>query len=288
LGIGTDQSAISTSIQEKNLFGKGISISSNLSVGTEKIEGFVNTKLPDFKNSNNTLQNSVYVKSTDYSNAGYENKLIGSSFSLQYDIYEDIYIKPGMGIDFDRIDTSATASNLYKAREGNYLSIKSFYDIYTDKRDSKFLPSNGYKFGFGQTFVLPGSDIMSIQNFVYGSYYKPLFKGYTLNFKSGIDTINSLSNKKDVKLSDRLFLNNTKLRGFESFGIGPKDGNDHIGGNYSFYSSASTTFPNFLPEKWSAKSIVFLDTGNVWGVDFDESLDNDKLRSSVGVSLDWI
>jgi len=288
LGIGSDESSISTSIQEKNLFGKGIDVNSNISLSTEKITGFVSTKIPDFKNTNNDFYYSIYARSTDYTNAGYENTLVGNSISLEYDIFEDISIKPGVGLEFDKIDTTPTASALYKSRDGNYLTLKSYYDIFTDKRDSKFLPTNGHKFGFGQSFALPGSDIVSLENFVYGSYYKPISKNYIFSYKGGLNSINALQDSKDVKLSDRLFLNNSKLRGFESFGTGPKDGKDHIGGNYSFYSSFSSTFPNYLPKKWNANSIVFLDTGNVWGVDFDDNLDKEKLRSAFGVSLDWI
>ena len=34
--------------------------------------------------------------------------------------------------------------------------------------------------------------------------------------------------------------------------------------------------------------ILFMDIGNVWGVDYDSSLDkNSDIRSSVGVGLDW-
>ncbi|MEK9680338.1 MAG: BamA/TamA family outer membrane protein, partial [Pelagibacteraceae bacterium] len=93
---------------------------------------------------------------------------------------------------------------------------------------------------------------------------------------------------KDVKLSDRKFLGGKNLRGFEAFGVGPKDGTDHVGGNYSAYASISSTVPNLIPDKYNAKSIIFLDAGNVWGVDYDSSLDSNKIRSSVGLSLDWI
>jgi outer membrane protein insertion porin family len=79
----------------------------------------------------------------------------------------------------------------------------------------------------------------------------------------------------------------SKLRGFEAFGVGPITGDNHIGGNYSAYTNFSSTFPNPLPDRLRATSIMFIDFGNVWGVDFDESLDADKIRSSMGVSLDW-
>ena len=32
---------------------------------------------------------------------------------------------------------------------------------------------------------------------------------------------------------------------------------------------------------------IFLDTANVFGVDYDSSLDSSKLRSSTGLAVDW-
>ena len=32
---------------------------------------------------------------------------------------------------------------------------------------------------------------------------------------------------------------------------------------------------------------LFYDVGNVWGVDYNSSLDNSKIRSSTGISIDW-
>ena len=287
LGVGTSGSAISGGLIEKNLFGKGINVNSNLSLGTEKISGFIGFDLPDFKNTGNTLNYNIYARSTDYTNAGYESSLAGTSASVKYPIYEDVFFRPGLGFEHDKINTNSTASSLYKSREGNYSTFKTFYNLDVDKRNSRLRPTAGHKLGFGQTLAMPGSDITHLENNIYGSYYKSLSKDYILSLKGGVNAINSLQDE-DVKLSDRLYLTNSTLRGFESYGVGPKDGKDHIGGNYSFYTSLSSTIPNFLPEKWNANTIVFLDTGNVWGVDFDDSLDKNKLRSSTGVSLDWI
>ena len=33
---------------------------------------------------------------------------------------------------------------------------------------------------------------------------------------------------------------------------------------------------------------MFADIGNVWGVDYNSSLDNSEIRSSVGLGLDWL
>ena len=89
-------------------------------------------------------------------------------------------------------------------------------------------------------------------------------------------------------MSDRRFLSSRKLRGFEKGKIGPKDNLDFIGGNYATAATISTTLPNVLPELESIDFNFFLDAGNVWGVDYDNSLDNSKIRSSTGISIDWL
>ena len=33
--------------------------------------------------------------------------------------------------------------------------------------------------------------------------------------------------------------------------------------------------------------VMFADVGNIWGVDYNSSLDDSEIRSSVGVAIDW-
>ena len=83
-------------------------------------------------------------------------------------------------------------------------------------------------------------------------------------------------------------MSSRKLRGFESGKVGPKDNLDFIGGNYASAASLSTTLPTLLPELEKVDFNIFLDAGNVWGVDYDNNLDNSKIRSSTGMSIDWL
>ena len=83
------------------------------------------------------------------------------------------------------------------------------------------------------------------------------------SFKAHASAINGLSDK-DVRLSKRLGLSTYNLRGFESGKIGPKDGNDYVGG-------------------------LFLDFGNIWKVDYDSQIDDsNKIRSSAGINTSWL
>ena len=120
------------------MFGKGIIIDSNVSIGTEKISGNVGFSIPDFMNTDNLFNYNIFALSTDYTNSGYESKKIGNVLATRFNIYENVSLKTGFAIDLDSIDTNPSASNLYKSREGDYLTYKGFYNIVNDRRNSGF------------------------------------------------------------------------------------------------------------------------------------------------------
>ena len=132
------------------------------------------------------------------------------------------------------------------------------------------------------------SDTNTLTN-TYG--YKFFTELYEENITSAgfmIKTANSLTNE-DIKLSERLFIPSSKLRGFESGKIGPKDGNDYIGGNYITTFNFNTTIPKLFPTAENFEFLFFVDAANIWGVDYDSSLEkNNKIRSSVGLAVDWM
>ena len=125
-----------------------------------------------------------------------------------------------------------------------------------------------------------------INEFTY-KYYKELYDQNVSTF--GITLSSSFSlDDNDVKLSERLFIPGSKLRGFESGKVGPKDGNDFVGGNYLATLNFSSTLPQILPNSENTDVSFFVDVANIWGVDYDSSLDDsNEIRSSVGIALDW-
>jgi len=130
------------------------------------------------------------------------------------------------------------------------------------------------------------SDIPYINNRIFGSYYNEYASNFIGSIKYKFETINGFSD--DIKFSDRLFVSGDNLRGFAARGIGPKLDNDFIGGNYSYFTTISSTVPNGLPEKWNATTNIFLDTANVWGVDDGSTGNSNKIRSSIGAGFSWI
>ena len=89
-------------------------------------------------------------------------------------------------------------------------------------------------------------------------------------------------------MSKRRALSGSRLRGFEKGKVGPLDGKDHIGGNYAAALNFEANLPNFFPESTQTDVGFFLDFGNVWGVDYDDTInESNEIRSSAGVAMSW-
>ena len=182
--------------------------------------------------------------------------------------------------------TNSAASSSLKKQDGNYNGIDFDYSILYDKRDQSFRPTDGYYSKFNQILPLLSNDYSLSNIYQYKSYHK-LTENTVSNISLYLSAINSLEGS-DVRVSDRLYLSSKRLRGFETGKVGPKDNLDFIGGNYASSASISTTLPTILPELESIDFNIFFDAGNVWGVDYDSNLDNSKIRSSTGISIDWL
>ena len=70
--------------------------------------------------------------------------------------------------------------------------------------------------------------------------------------------------------------------------VGPKDGKDFVGGNSVLALNFTSTLPTILENSQNTDFLIFMDVANIWGVDYDSSLDSsNKIRSSVGLGVDW-
>jgi outer membrane protein insertion porin family len=186
----------------------------------------------------------------------------------------------------EKIETDATASASQKKQTGNYWDTFLKFNFDYDKRNQKFKTTDGFRSTYN--INLP---IISDTNTLTNSYnYKVFNEFYENNITSlsiSLSSANSISNK-DIKLSERLFIPSRKLRGFESGKVGPKDGNDFIGGNYLAAFNAQTNVPKIFENAQNLDAVIFFDAASLWGVDYDSSLDDgSKLRSSIGIGIDW-
>ena len=287
IGYGTNGGLFEASINEKNFLGQGINFNFTGQLSAEKISGEIGYIDPNFKNSNKELATYIYSVSDDYSNTGYQNKRVGTKIATKYEIYEDVYFRPNLGLQYDNLEVGASTSSLLKSREGSFKTLSVGYNFSLDKRDSRFNPTSGMTSYFSQDISTLFSDIPTIQTGIGSTFYKELINDKFIgSAKIRLANVVALDDK-DVKLSDRIYSTTSDMRGFEPRGVGPIDSGDHIGGNNLATLSLKSTFPNPVPENLRATSFLFFDIGNVWGADYSDLIsDSSKIRSATGLAVD--
>jgi outer membrane protein insertion porin family len=287
IGYGTNGGLFEASINEKNFLGQGINFNFTGQLSAEKISGEIGYIDPNFKNSNKELATYIYSESDDYSNTGYQNKRVGTKIATKYEIYEDVYFRPNLGLQYDNLEVGASTSSLLKSREGSFKTLSVGYNFSFDKRDSRFNPTSGMTSYFSQDISTLFSDIPTIQTGIGSTFYKELINDKFIgSAKIRLANVVALDNK-DVKLSDRIYSTTSDMRGFEPRGVGPVDSGDHVGGNNLATISLKSTFPNPVPENLRATSFLFFDIGNVWGADYSDLIsESSKIRSATGLAID--
>jgi len=286
-GVGTSGGTVAFGVSENNYLGRGIEFTSDVTVSAESLKGLVMINNPNYQGSNRSLNVSLESTIADrLKNFGYKSNKTGFSIGSGFEFYEDLHWNTGMSSYVEKLETDSTASASIKKQEGSYFDTFFNQTFIYDKRNQKFKTSDGYISRFTQNVPLISESYTLTNAYDYKIYNQWLDEN-VFSFGFFAKTTNSLSGK-DVKLSDRLFLPSSKLRGFESGKVGPKDGVDYIGGNYAASINFATTLPQIMPNLQNTNFSVFLDAANIWGIDYNSSLsDNSKIRSSVGIAVDF-
>ena len=286
-GIGTNGGSFAFSVKENNYLGRGVKVAANADVSENSVRGSLSFIDTNYNYTGKDLRYNLENIKNDSEDSGYENRVIGAGVSIAYEQFKDIYFSPGLNLTFDDLSADSSASALLKKQSGTSTDLNFNYGLSTDQRDRSFMPTSGHYTSFTQVLPL-FSEEPYIKNGFTSNHYREFNDNIIGAFKFNINSVNSLGDD-DVRVSKRLPLSTRKLRGFKPGKIGPKDGNDYIGGNYSTAVNLEANFPNFFPEKSNAEVGLFLDAGNLWGVDYDSSLDDsNKIRSSLGINTSWL
>jgi len=285
-GVGTEGGSFAFNIKESNWLGKGIGVSTTLDISKTTFAGSLNVTNPNYNYSGNSLNYFLSNTSNDKSNSGFKNNITATGIGTSFEQYRNVYISPNISMSHDDLKVDSTASESLKKQKGTFTDLSVDYAITVDNRDKAYAPTDGYISTFSQ-----GAPIYADAPFIRHSYsfakYQQFNKDMIGTFKIFGSAINGL-NDKDVRLSKRIGLPSTKLRGFKAGQVGPKDGVDYVGGNYALSSNFELSLPNLLPEVTRTDVGLFLDFGNIWGVDYNDVIDDsNKVRSSAGVNTSW-
>ncbi|HWU02061.1 MAG TPA: outer membrane protein assembly factor BamA [Novosphingobium sp.] len=274
----------------------------------------------DYNNYNyySTNQNTLYSQST----TGFQVRVgvpvteyvsVVGRYTLNYD---DVSLDKATYYQQDSAGSfvcSALLAGRYLCdSEGKRLSSIVGGSLIYDNVDNRVHPSKGQTASVGVDFAGLGGDVGYARLRVNAAKYWSLGKGFIVTASAEGGAIKALSHRNlsgtdDIFLTDRFFLGEPQIRGFDIRGIGPRvirkpyttDSSgkqivssdrsqwteDSIGGRYYYLAHLEMEIPlGSGAKEMGIRPSVFLDAGAVWGVTAPSTTDTCLTSGNTGTT----
>lgn len=181
------------------------------------------------------------------------------------------------------------------------ISKSSIGYAYTyDTRNRGLDPTKGILLEFGQDFGGLGGDYTFIKTSAKGVAETKVYHE-EITLRAVLEGGHMYSPDRDSRVDDRFIVTARNIRGFDPFGIGPRQRgvstvtganyDDALGGNYYAVARFEAEFPLGLPEELGISGGLFYDVGSLWGLDNTSPAgivsDDFALRHVVGFAIFW-
>lgn len=169
-----------------------------------------------------------------------------------------------------------------------------------DTRNRGLDPTKGILLEFGQDFGGLGGDYTFIKTSAKGVAETKVYHE-EITLRAVLEGGHMYSPDRDSRVDDRFIVTARNIRGFDPFGIGPRQRgvstvtganyDDALGGNYYAVARFEAEFPLGLPEELGISGGLFYDVGSLWGLDNTSPAgivsDDFALRHVVGFAIFW-
>ncbi|PTV94816.1 Beta-barrel assembly machine subunit BamA [Rhodobacter aestuarii] len=304
---------VNASLEESNFLGRGqylgVSIGTTADNQSNSID-FIEPHLlgRDLKGRIRLWYNTSESDSTDF-----DTKMYGISPSIEFPIARNSRLElrytwasnelSGVTSQADAvadadIDDNYWSSWALEQEEGKRDSSAIGYTYTYDTRRTGIDPRYGFTFRLSQDLYGLGGDVEALKTTALLRAERKVFHEDVILRAELEGGAIAARGGTALTILDR-FSGNGKIRGFESYGYGPRDNaannEDAMGGKYFAALRLESEFPVGLPEEYGIHGGLFFDAGSVWGLDNtgggatggNEIDDGFNLRTAVGFSVFW-
>ena len=249
-----------TNVSEKNLFGKGQSVSGNFAIGSRRQDYILNYTEPYFRDSKVSLGVDLFNTKREFTD--FDEHRLGFGVNTNYPLKDFRmpffgrsekekgsdelasntgtsiwdYMRGGVAYDLTRENIkgiSDTAPESIRSEAGQSLTSSVTPGITYDSRDHFFAPTEGTKSAFSVKMAGLGGDSRFIKSDLSGRWHYPLLKdpnwggSYVLalggSLGYGIGLAERSNGNKDLPLFERYFLGGiNSVRGFTERSLAPR------------------------------------------------------------------
>ena len=265
----TDGFGLAISFVEKNFVGRGQQLSLDFSTAEESESYGFRFAEPAFLGRNVEFAIALSYSETDSDYATYDTEQIFFRPSLSFPIAENARLQlryTAERIDVLERDTSVNGTIIASdIAAGPQISSALGYQYTYDTRTTGIDTDRGFLFQFGQDFAGVGGDSEYIKTTAKAIAQRKIFnEEVTLRATLEAGGLSWVSGTN--RAADRFIISSQTFRGFETGGIGPRDGvnGDALGGNLFVVARFEAEFPLGLPEEYGITGALFYDVANLW------------------------
>ena len=284
----TDTLIADVSIRERNLLGRGQDLRASVGLSTRRQSLDVSFTEPFFLDRNVAAGFDVFRRRREQRESSFDENAVGFKLRADFPITQFLRQSVSYGlrsVDIDNVDL--TASRFIRGQAGQTVTSEVGYALTYDLRDDAIEPNEGFIIRGRQDLAGLGGDARFLRTSIKYAHYVPILKDVTgiISFEEGY----ILGLGQDVNINERYFLGGNNFRGFQSFGVGPRDRatNDALGGNLFYVGSVEGRFPLGLPVEFGILGRVFSEFGSLALSDDSGAniFDVGSVRASTGVGL---
>ncbi len=286
LSIGTLQGAsLVTGLNQNNVGGTGNSIKFSVNTASKNTNYLLAISHPRILNRKVGLNYGLNYNNKDLSeSSSYKLNSFKSNVGLDFDITDKISesISLSYSIDDYSITNSSKASANIISLSGKNNIIKLINVLDYNNLNSFIRPSEGLQLNLRSTLSpITNSKDGFVKNSILYKKYIP-YENYTFSIKSKIGYIFSLQDDPIID-SEKFALGGNWLRGFDTYGVGPRNSySSYVGGNNIAVSKFDISRSLFANSQNPIEAYAFSDIGTVYGNKNNPTLSVESIRSSFG------
>ena len=291
LSIGTLEGfGVVAGLSERNFYGTGRSLKTLINTTDDKTEfTFETTDRINYVNDVNVTY-KAQLKQEDFSVASsYKLDTLSTGIGISYKVSP--LINHAINLDYIikdyKITNASTVASTINNSSGENVSFVLNNRLSYNTLNSLVLPQNGTFVSYINSIETPTSSSNgTFKNIITYKKYNKIDKNI-FSFQARVGNIISLSNN-DILTDDKFSLGGRWLRGFDTFGAGPRNSrSSYVGGNnlvvtkfdISRELSKDSQFPFYVN--------IFNDYGLVWENKTKPTKNDNTIRSSVGFGFKY-
>lgn len=298
-GAGFSQNqglVLSASISQNNFLGTGKRLSAsfnNSDVNTIYSLAYTN---PYYTIDGISRGYSMTYRTTDGDEAdvnAYNSETFATGINWGLPLNETDRLGFGLDVEFTTVERGDSFPNsdiveFVQENGESYTNLKSSAVWGTDTRDRAIFATRGGRKRLSGEVTIPALSDLEYYKVAYNQkHYFPVTKHTTLYLNADLGYGDSFGDTSTLPFFENYYGGGkSSVRGFADNTLGPKDEfGDATGGNIKVIGNVEFIFPvPFAPESKTVRFSTFIDGGNV----FDDDVEVDDLRYSIGISAKWL